>query len=133
MRDEMACLCVVPSLSRGFIANTKTWKSYFSILTIFFVLGLILMVHSIIVNNWEVAIMGALIFLGSFPPYTLLRKRMKLTIFHRVCMLAVGVLGYYVFRLSLWGILMLILVAVGLVDTIHLIIRKKPLGFPSRS
>ena len=122
----MACLCVVPSLSRGFFANTKTWKSYFSIPTIFSVLGLILMVHSIIVNNWEVAIMGALIFLGSFPPYTLLRKRIKLNIFHRLCILVVVVLGYYyVFQLTFWGILLLIAGAVGLVDTIHLIIRRK--------
>jgi len=120
--------------SRGFFANTTTWKRYFlpPIPTIFFLVGLILLVYGLIVNDREGAMLGAIWFLASFPS-SALRKHIMLTIFHRLCVLAVGVLGYYAFRLSLWGIFMLIFVAAGLVDAIHLIIRRKPLGFPSRS
>lgn len=115
--------------SREFFANTKTWKRYFRppLPTIFSVLGLILMVYSICVNDWEGATVGAFFFLVFFPPDALLRKRIKLAILHRLCLLTVCVLGYYyVFRLSLLGILMLIACAVGLVDVIRLIIRRTP-------
>ena len=115
------------ALAKRSIITTTTWKRYSPFTTFCSVVGLILLVYGISVNDWEEAMSGAFLFLAFLAPL-IHHKRMKLTIFHRLCILTLGVLAYYAFRLSLLTILLLILGVAGLVDAIHLIIRKKPLG-----
>ncbi len=115
--------------SRGFFANTTTWKRYFypPIPTIFSSLGLILLVYSLSVTDRKGAFFGAFYFIVFFPSYVF-HKHAKFSIFHRLCLLVVGVLGYYMFGLSLLGILLLIGGVIALVDAIYQIIRRKPLS-----
>ena len=68
--------------------------------------------------------MGAFWFLAFFPDALL--KRITLKIFHRLCLLAVGVLGYYVSSSTLLGVIMLLVADVGLVDAIRLTITRNP-------
>ena len=110
---------VYASVKRSIVTST-TWKRYSPFTTFFSILGLILLVYSLSINDGEGAMLGVFWFLAFLTPLYIFRECIQLAIFHRLCLLAVGVLGFYLFRLSLWGIFMLILVAVGLVDTIHL-------------
>ncbi|MFQ6125477.1 MAG: hypothetical protein ACE5R6_12870 [Candidatus Heimdallarchaeota archaeon] len=115
---------IVYSSVKGSIVTTTTWKRYSPFTTFCSVLGLILLIYGISVNDWEEAMGGAFLFLIFIAPL-IHRKQVKLTIYHRLCVLALGVLGYYTFRQSLLTLLLLIIGVAGLIDTIYLIIRRK--------
>jgi hypothetical protein len=89
----------------------------------FSALGLIAVVGSITTNDLVGVIHGAF-FAVCFFPDLLLVEHIKIRILHRFSVLILGVLGYYVSFSLLIGVIMLVAGAFGLIDAIHLTIRK---------
>lgn len=103
-----------------------TWRGHPTLPLIFCVLGLVLLVYGIITFDFKSAIMGAFLFLAFLTPLLhVTRKHVKLRIVQRLCLFTLGVLGYYVFSLTLWGIIILLVGVAALADIIYSVILKK--------
>lgn len=102
-------------------------RSKYPILPIFFsLLGLLLTGYGIGINDSKTVIMGAFLFLAFLSPVLRMARYAKLKIVHELCLFTVGILGCYVFSLTLWGIIILFVGVVALADATYSIIRKKP-------
>lgn len=95
-----------------------TWRGYPTLPLIFCILTFVLMVDSIITFDFKSAIMGAFLFLAFLTPLL----HVKLRIIQRFCFFTLGILGYYVFSLTLWGIIILLVGIAALADIIYSII-----------
>ncbi len=107
--------------------NILTWRGYPILPLIFCVMGLVLMVYGISIIDSKSVVTGGFFFLAFLTPLLHVAPYVKLRILHRFCLFTVGVLGYYVFSLTLGGIIILLAGAAALADITYSVIRKKPL------
>lgn len=105
--------------------NRTRWKHPF-LPIIFSLLGVLLTGYGIGISDLKTIIMGVFTSLAFLSPVLHTTPGfVRLEIPHRLCIFAVGILGYYVFSLTLWGTITLLVSVVALADATRLIITKK--------
>jgi len=107
--------------------NTLKKQRAYRIVSLFFlfssVLGLILMVYGLCINDLKTAIPGAWLLL-SFISFAS-RGHEKLEILNGFCLFVLAMLWYQVFSLNLMSIIILVAGIISVIATVYSIIRKR--------